>query len=424
MTASPGASNGPEPLAQNFTVVATVQADTPDAYWYFLNTGFTILKDGALLAAGAEVVKGKNVKAADGTGDGHVRIARSLDGGKTWADTARIPFRNRMEVMLHARGQTAYLFVSPHGRDGVMLVASSTDRGATWSDFVEVVRRLAGPARTKPTKHDAEWEIPTEASTEEDRWFCGNQMAMAEKNGQLYIAVSERCQSMAVMACDLARGVTNPDAWRISENVRVHIPPELNRGLFPGPSMRCLEGNVISLGDRLRVIARMCIDRYATANLAAIFDLHDKNDTLRLDFTQYSPTPGGQGKFFIVQDPVSRLYWMASNLPANTQGLVEPPPGSPRGNERRFLFLWYACDALNWFPAGCIARTERMSEAFMYPVMHIVGDDLVLVVRTVRRYEGLQAKHRAASGFHDANMMTFHRIKDFRSLAMDIWPRM
>jgi hypothetical protein len=198
--------------------------------------------------------------------------------------------------------------------------------------------------------------------------------------------------------------------------------------------MRCLEGNVIPAGERmasdatenkrgLRVIARAVIDRYGTSGLAAVFDVEDDGTRPRLTFTQLYPVPGGQGKFFIVYDAKSRFYWMASNLPANTQGWVASPKDLPLGNDRRTLMLWYACDALNWFPAGCIARTEHLTEAFMYPVMHVDGDDLAILVRTSKHDAGLRSEVRAASGFHDANLMTFHRVRNFRSLAMDIWPR-
>jgi hypothetical protein len=59
----------------------------------------------------------------------------------------------------------------------------------------------------------------------------------------------------------------------------------------------------------------------------------------------------------------------------------------------------------------------------MYPVMFVDGDDLAILVRTSKHYSGLQAAVRARNGFHDANLMTFHRVKDFRSLAMNIRPQ-
>ncbi len=110
---------------------------------------------------------------------------------------------------------------------------------------------------------------------------------------------------------------------------------------------------------------------------------------------------------------------MASNLVTNSQDLLglrnkilkSPFHGGP-GNERRFLYLWYGLDALNWFPAGLIAMWPKLSQAFMYPSMQIDGDDLILLSRTSKN-----GRHQ-----HDADLSTFHRIANFRELAINLLP--
>jgi hypothetical protein len=99
---------------------------------------------------------------------------------------------------------------------------------------------------------------------------------------------------MAVASCDLKQGILNSAAWRISEGAEMNIPVELNPGLFPGPSMHCLEGNVVNVGGRLRVLARAIIDRQGTANIAAAFDISLENGMASLSFTQFVALPGGQ----------------------------------------------------------------------------------------------------------------------------------
>ena len=49
--------------------------------------------------------------------------------------------------------------------------------------------------------------------------------------------------------------------------------------------------------------------------------------------------------------------------------------------------------------------------AFQYPDPHVHGDDIVFVSRTA-----WETKMGQANRWHDANMMTFHRIRNFRSL--------
>ncbi len=110
---------------------------------------------------------------------------------------------------------------------------------------------------------------------------------------------------------------------------------------------------------------------------------------------------------------------MASNLVTNSQDLLgywdrilqSPFLGGP-GNGRRFLYLWYGLDALNWFPAGLIAMGPELRQSFMYPAMQIDTHDLVLLSRTSR-----EGRHQ-----HDAELSTFHRITNFRSLAVHLRP--
>ena len=110
---------------------------------------------------------------------------------------------------------------------------------------------------------------------------------------------------------------------------------------------------------------------------------------------------------------------MLSNLVTNSQDLLgwgdrmrqtRSYTGGP-GNERRWLFLHYSIDCLNWFPAGCVARwPDSVLRSFMYPSAAIDGHDLVILSRT----------SRDAQNQHDADLCTIHRIPNFRSLALNL----
>ncbi len=72
--------------------------------------------------------------------------------------------------------------------------------------------------------------------------------------------------------------------------------------------------------------------------------------------------------------------------------------------------LMYGLDGLNWFPAGCVARAGRLRQSFMYASQVVDGDDLVIVSRS-----SVDAHSR-----HDADYCTFHRVRNFRRLAMNL----
>lgn len=182
-----------------------------------------------------------------------------------------------------------------------------------------------------------------------------------------------------------------------------------------------LEPNVVNVNGHLRLLSRCVIDEYSTASICGICDLTDDGKDMNLKFTQFAALPGAQNKFFILHDNVSNLFWMLSNMPTDSQRFFVDRDkllsigyhGGP-GNERRILMLYYSRDALNWFQAGCASMWPSPLQAFMYPSVAIYGNDIVFVSRT-----SCEAQNQ-----HDADLVTFHRIPNFRSLAMNIFPDM
>ena len=226
----------------------------------------------------------------------------------------------------------------------------------------------------------------------------------------------------------LTRGRSALDrrAWSMSDVVQPpELPKELTRNLFPlterprlggwSPFV-WLEPNTVEVRGQIRVFTRCVIDQYATAHVAGVLDYDP--EAHQMSFTQLTSWPGGQCKFFVIHDRDRSMYWMLGNLVTNSQDLLgwkermreTGCPGGP-GNERRWLYLHYSIDALNWFPAGCVARwQDSVARSFMYPSAVIDGDDLVVLSRT----------SRDSGDQHDADLCTVHRISDFRSLAMDL----
>ena len=375
------------PLAQDYTIAAQV----PKAERFFIHDpGMTRLPSGRFLAVSPCWERGG--------GPSHLIMSRSDDGGRAWERLPDLPHAEGTPFVVNG---TLYMFTQPRNHDGVYFTRSD-DEGQTWTAPVRVID---GPY-----------------------WNC--QTGMAVRDGHLYWALDAAHQEIVAVAADLSQDLLTPAAWRVSNRVRrPEIPPELTRRMYP-PRDRIwsaqwggdvwLEPNVVSVAGDLRVLLRVVGDEYSTAGLAGVCDLEDDGTELKLSFAQFHPLPGGQNKFCILYDDKSRLFWMASNLPSDaqdSQGNRERLKGmgyhGGPGNERRFLMLWYGIDALNWFPAGCIAMWPSPVQSFMYPSMVFDGDDLCVLSRT----------SRDSGNQHDADLATFHRVRSFRELAMDLWPR-
>ena len=226
-----------------------------------------------------------------------------------------------------------------------------------------------------------------------------------------------------VIAGALEEDLLDPTAWRMSN--RVHFPgapDSLTQRRYQASAADkvvedCfIEGNIIDVRGEMRVLLRTIIDGHTTGGIASVCQLEDDGESLQYRFVQFYPMPGAQCKFHIVYDDASDLFWTTVCLPTDTWQAREPLRArgfaSPPGNERRILMLMYSLDALNWFQAGCVAMSRSVFEAFSYASQLIRGDDLLVISRT----------SQGGRNQHDTNLVTLHRIENFRELALDLKP--
>ncbi len=124
----------------------------------------------------------------------------------------------------------------------------------------------------------------------------------------------------------------------------------------------------------------------------------------------YVPCPGGQMKFHVVYDATTKLYWLLSTQATDSMTRPESLPQDRYGlpnNERRRLQLHFSKNMIDWCFAGLVAVGEEEKASRHYASMTIDGDDLLVLSRS--------GDHRAKSA-HDGNLITFHRVREFRDL--------
>lgn len=382
---------GVGPLAQEFTVAA--RQTTKDHYMH--DPGMACAADGTLLVAAPcfewehkRVLR--NVRPRRKIIHKELLLSRSFDGGLTWEQLPSMPHEDATPFY---HDGAFYMFLP----GGTFRLVRSEDQGQSWSQPVEIIK------------------------TEE--WNCSTGMAV--KDNRLYWGIG----NTSAICGDLSMDLMDPKAWRKSNRVGFpKAPGRLRSNLYPPDAGTWpvqwggdlwLEPNVVNVNGHLRLLLRCVIDEYSTASICGVCDLTDDGKQMQLEFTQFAALPGAQNKFFIMYDEVTRLFWMLSNMPTDSQGFFADREellkigyhGGP-GNERRILMLYYSRDALNWFQAGCAAMWPSPIQAFMYPSAAIQGDDIVFASRTSSE----------AQNQHDADLVTFHRIPNFRALAMDIIP--
>ncbi len=322
------------------------------------------------------------------------RLAVSEDEGRTWRQLPPLDLHSAQPFVHEGK---LYLLGNLAIRRNIVILRSD-DEGRSWQ----------GPVTLFEGSY---WNAPTGVLIKDRRLYRSfnlHQDADGTPNLRNY-------RGCVVIAGDLSRNLLDRSAWRMSNRLDYPgTPPLLTRAPAGGRRPdHWLESNLVEVKGEIRGFHRLRVPggaargltHQSTAGLAAVTDLADDGTTLSHTFGQFFPIPGAQNKFHIVRDEPSGLYWMAGNIPVDSLG------GPPGGDDRRILILMYSADAHNWFQAGCVAMSRNPREAYNYASLLPEGDDLLLAVRTA-----LGGRHSQAKSTH----ITFHRVRGFRSLALDL----
>ena len=122
----------------------------------------------------------------------------------------------------------------------------------------------------------------------------------------------------------------------------------------------------------------------------------------------FVPCPGGQMRFHVLYDEPTKLFWLLSSQATDSMTRADRPTRfNLPNNERHRLQLHFSRNMVDWCFAGLVAMGASPKQSRHYASMAIDGDDLVVLSRS--------GDARAKSA-HDGNLITFHRVKDFRSL--------
>lgn len=153
--------------------------------------------------------------------------------------------------------------------------------------------------------------------------------------------------------------------------------------------------------------------------IAALIDVDEKNMeiTFRSESRNFVHFPGAESKFTIRYDSVSKLYWTITNQITSFTSSFETYDGN--WNQRNVMILMSSKDLKKWDIRKKILKWNEGAQlktwdtfGFQYADWQIERDDIVFVSRT--SWYGLR--------YHDANMITFHRIADFRTTRGDREP--
>ncbi len=374
-----------------------VIAESPAQDSVFLYTpGIVEGFDGRLVVSvdyggpGTSVLDGARSDFGDYKSGNQIRVLLSDDNGKTWRETsARIPM---MHEILFKAGKSLYMI----GHSGRLLITRSDDNGETWSDPSVLCPEPRWHQSCTPVDiHDGKVTLVYE------KWVS---------DGHPWPGVGP-----VLMQAKVDDDLTEASSWKFSDLYNPDEDMEASRpsGIpltDPGKA-GILETNVIRVYDEKnpfydpsgKSVVLMMRASVGLPDIGVMMRGVEKPDgslaveklTKNGREMYFAHIPGADLKFYVVYDPESRLYWL---LHSQMDG---------RMNYRRRLALSYSPDLLKWTFAGLVAVGPADNAARHYASMIIHGDDLLIVSRSGDEW---------ARNSHDGNLVTFHRVKDFRSL--------
>jgi len=307
------------------------------------------------------------------------RIFRSADRGRSWRLIAEIRPAFWSTLFVH-RG-ALYLIGTTH-ENGDAVIRRSLDGGQTWTAPADERSGLL----LRGQYHCAPQPVLVHAGRV---WRAMEDASGPGGWGRQFLAF--------MMSAPAGADLLDASVWTFSN--RLPSDPSWLGGKMRG----WLEGNAVADPEgRVWDILRVDVPE---GGVAARIAVSPDGRQARFDpETGFIPFPGGAKKFTIRYDGRSRLYWALVNW------VPERYRGPHAATVRNTLALASSPDLLRWTVRSVVLQhPDYEKHGFQYADWQFDRDDIVAAVRTAFD-DSFGGPPRA----HDANYLTFHRIRNFR----------
>jgi hypothetical protein len=420
---TPAASAGPiRPLAQDHVVLA----ESPDPQKLPLYNPTLLRLPSGRLVAGYSLSNKHDKKRTEGVG---MHFLTSDDGGATWTERA---VHRIGQARLLLAGGTVYALGS-----NKLAIIRSDDAGATWSEPVPLVKETGWhqhAANFIRANGNIYLVVERAANPEINAWVPGDLapiLMRAREDSDLTKPKSWTFASELAFK-DIIPGYRENDPQIDWFGVPFYPPNFPNSTKLPGTKKTSapigwLEANVAQItdpdhywfdpkGKTFHVLMRAHTGGTGYAALAKVVENDDGTMTTTLETAPsgkrvlFLPMPGGQMRFHITYDEKTKLYWLLGSQATDSMTRTDRLPAdrySLPNNERHRLVLHFSKNLVDWCFAGVVAIGDTPGQARHYASMDIDGDDLVILSRS---------GDARAKNAHDGNIITFHRVRNFRGL--------
>jgi len=312
-----------------------------------------------------------------------VHIFQSKDRGKSWKQISKIQGQNWSKLFVI--NDNLYI-LGPVISGGDLVIRKSFDGGYNWTTPIDryTGRIFKGHFHTAPTPVI----------------FYNNRIWKAVEDMDGLVKGWGKHFRAFVVSAPLDSDLLKASSW-VKTNPMCYNAEYLN-GHFGG----WLEGNIV-LGPEDKLYNILRVDyREPDGEKAALISISD--DGKKASFnpkTGFINFPGGCKKFNVLFDTETQKYWTISNY------VPEQEKGYNPERTRNTLALMYSDDLKNWTVKGIVLNHPDVEKyGFQYVDFQFDGKDIIFVSRTAYDDED-----GGADSQHNANYLTFHRIKNFKN---------
>ena len=322
-------------------------------------------------------------KAIENGGLGTTRIFVSKDKGKHWR--LRSTIQGQFWSTLFQHKESIYIFGTRGGVNDC-IIRRSNDMGQSWTEPKNSETGLLLPKNENMGYHCAPMPVTIHAG----RIWRAFEYTPDKGWGQF--------QSL-MLSADTAADLLNAKSWTSSNRLAFNTNWQNGYTCW-------LEGNaVVSPSNQLVNILRV---NFKGDDIAALTNVSE--DGTKISFnpkTGFIDLPGACKKFSIKYDNVSKRFWSLANYAPIAEKEKAKAMNHALERARNTLVLISSEDLIHWKKHLTVLYSPDIKQhGFQYADWTIEKNDIIAAVRT--------AYGEKTDGSHDANHITFHRIKDFR----------